>query len=169
MKHVVAASHNLSSRQASQLGIWNSRKRAEKVVAFEEINRIKSKHLHFAKVEQKVFLESIGRNPNFYLSDSSSSEDEYSEGEDKDLPSGEVVYNPENPPIQENPYAVYMDVISDSDENVNQQPDELSGQQEHQTPSPLHQSESSFSQSGEGKSVRVGCEQYSYLRRTSRG
>ena len=49
------------------------------VAAEQEINRVKSKHLHFAKIEQKVYLESIGRNPNFYLSDSSSSEDEHSE------------------------------------------------------------------------------------------
>ena len=83
MKHLMASSHNLSSRQASKLGIWNLRKRAEKVAeATEEINRVKNKHLHFAKVEQKVYLESVGRSPNVYLSDSSSSEAEYSEGED---------------------------------------------------------------------------------------
>ena len=83
IKHLMASSNNMTSRQASKLRIWNPRRRAEKVVAeTEKINGIKSKHLYFAKVEQKVYLQSIGRSPDFYLSESSSSESEHSEDED---------------------------------------------------------------------------------------
>lgn len=153
MKHLMASSRNLSSRQTSKLGIWNLKKGAEKVVAAaQEINRVKSKHLHFAKIEQKVNLESLGRNPNFYLSDSSSSEDEYSERQDEDRPSDEDVKNPAKPALQEDPSVNCISVTLHSEKNVNQQPEKLVREQEHQTPSV--QSGSSFPpERGEGKNV----------------
>ena len=99
-----------------------------------------------------MYLESIGRNPNFSLSDSSSSEDEYSEGQDEDRPSDEDVKNPAKPVLQEDPSVNCISVMPHSEKNVNQQPEKLVGEQEHQTPSV--QSESSFPpQRGEGKNV----------------
>ncbi len=84
MKHLISSSHNMSTREATKFGMSNLRKRAEKVVsAAAKISAIKNKHLHFAKIEQKVFLQSIGRSTDGYLS-SSSSESEYSEDEEDD-------------------------------------------------------------------------------------
>lgn len=66
------------------------RKRAEKVVsAAEKIRAIKNKHLHFAKIEQKVYLQSIGRPDAGYLS-SSSSESEHSEDEEDSMIPDEI-------------------------------------------------------------------------------
>ena len=91
MKHLMASSYNMSARRAHTFGMSNLRKRAEKVVsAAEKIRAIKNKHLHFAKIEQKVYLQSIGR-PHGYLSSSSSSESEHSEDEeDKDMIPDEI-------------------------------------------------------------------------------
>ena len=90
MKHLMASSYNMSARRAHTFGMSNLRKRAEKVESeAEKIRAIKNKHLHFAKIEQKVYLQSIGR-PYGYLS-SSSSESEHSEDEeDKDMIPDEI-------------------------------------------------------------------------------
>ena len=72
----------MSSRQATKFHMSNLRKRAEKVVtAAKEIIGIKSKHMYVAKIEQTVYLQSIGRSPDSYLSSSSS---EYENSEDED-------------------------------------------------------------------------------------
>ena len=64
MKHLMASSFNMCARQATKFGMSNLKKRAEKVVSVaEKISAIKNKHLYFAKVEQKVYLQSIGRTP----------------------------------------------------------------------------------------------------------
>lgn len=63
MKHLMASSYNMSTHEATKFGMSNLRKRAEKVVsAAAKISDIKNKHLHFAKIKQKVFLQSIGHN-----------------------------------------------------------------------------------------------------------
>ena len=65
----------MSARQSGKFGVRNSRKRAEKVHELtKKVNRIKSKHAYFAKVEQNVFLKSTGRDPQMYLSSSDSSD-----------------------------------------------------------------------------------------------
>ena len=66
-KHVFASSHNMSSCQSTV--------KVEKVqVLIEKVNRIKSKHIYFAQLEQNVFLESQGCDPHTYLSSSDSSD-----------------------------------------------------------------------------------------------
>ena len=73
----MASSHNMSSRQGAKFGMRNLKRRAETVVtSTKQCDGIKSKHLHFAKIEQKVYLQSIGRNPAAYLSSSSSESDD---------------------------------------------------------------------------------------------
>lgn len=73
MKHILASTHNMSARQGETFGIRGMRDRADKIqTATEAINRLKSKHMYFAKIEQQVFLESVGRNTANYLSDDSS-------------------------------------------------------------------------------------------------
>ena len=90
MKHLMASSFNMSARQATKFGMSNLKKRAEKVVsAAEKISAIKNKHLYFAKVEQKVYLQSIGRTPDGFLT-SSSSESECSDEEDEEMIPNEV-------------------------------------------------------------------------------
>ena len=90
MKHLMASSFDMSARQATKFGMSNLKKRAEKVVsAAEKISPIKNKHLYFAKVEQKVYLQSIGRTPDGFLT-SSSSESECSDEEDEEMIPNEV-------------------------------------------------------------------------------
>ena len=70
-------------------------------------------------------MESIGRNPDFCLSDSSSSGHEHSEGQDEDRPSDEGVKNPANPLLQEDPSIECICVMPHCEKNVNQQPEKL--------------------------------------------
>lgn len=53
------------------------------VIATKQCDGIKSKHLHFAKIEQKVYMQSIGPNPAAYLSSSSSESDDDVTGADE--------------------------------------------------------------------------------------
>lgn len=64
MKHLMASTHNISVRQGAKFGIARMRQRAVRVIsATGKINKIKSKHQYFAKMEQKVLLQSVGRAP----------------------------------------------------------------------------------------------------------
>ena len=91
LKHVISSTHNLSQREARNLGIRNLRKRAKQVEEVTKVVRtIRSKHKYFAKVEQRVFLDSQGVDYHEYLSSDSdteshsSSESEYECTETKD-------------------------------------------------------------------------------------
>lgn len=83
IKHVISSTHNLSKRQAEQLGIRDLRKRAIQVEnATETVKNIRSKHRYFAKVEQKAFLDSKGISSQEYLSSDSDSSENDSESDD---------------------------------------------------------------------------------------
>lgn len=76
IKHTIASTHNLSKRQAEQLGIRNMSKRAKKVeLITETVKGIKQKHRFFSKIEQKAFLQSQGINSTSYLSSDSDTSD----------------------------------------------------------------------------------------------
>ena len=64
MKHLMASMHNMSVRQGAKFGIARMRQRVVRVISVTgKINKIKSKHQYFAKMEQKVLLQSVGRAP----------------------------------------------------------------------------------------------------------
>jgi len=85
IKHTIASTHDLSKRQAEQLGISNMNKRAKKIeLIIETLKAIKQKHRFFSKIEQKAFLQSQGINSASYLLSDSDTSDTDSEDEHSD-------------------------------------------------------------------------------------
>lgn len=84
-KHLLSSTYNMSARQGANFGIYNMKKRADMVErAIVEINRIKTKCAYLAKLEQKVFLQSIGCVVTDYLSsEETDSEEENSDNENE--------------------------------------------------------------------------------------
>ena len=133
IKHLLASSHNMSARQSGEFGVRNSRKRAEKVHALtKRVNRIKSKNLYFAKVEQNVFLQSVGRDPHMYLSSSESSDSDSESDTDIDTEStvqrtenndcsasSEITMQANDSEIQRRNLVIPADVAVNCDKNEN--------------------------------------------------
>ena len=92
--------------------------------------------MQFAKIKQKVFLQSIGCNPDFYLSSSSSSESDCSEDEEvKNIPSEQDNATPLDIPQRD-----LADSSSDPEEDNVNLPME-NDQQERQSPTTEDRSE----------------------------
>lgn len=90
-------------------------------------------------------------------------------GQDKDRPSNEDIKNPANPVLQEDPSKDCISVMPHCEKNVNQQPEKLVGDQQHQTPSV--ESERSFPPQrwGREKCAPARCKQFPCLRHTPWG
>ncbi len=143
MKHLMASSHNLSVCQGAKFGIARMKQRAVKVIsATTKINKIKSKHQYFAKMEQNVLLQSVGLTPELYLStDSSDSED--SDDDDEfcvktckiDPSEQEQVHQPDQLKQDHHPDQQEQDHQPDQ-QKQDHQPDQQ--KQDHQPDTPEH-------------------------------